>query len=236
MKLEFDIHTHTLASGHAYSTLTENVKRACELGLKAIGISDHAPEMPGSASTLYFYNVPVIPKEIDGVEILMGCELNIMDTDGTVDLAEGLIKRLAYTIASFHPTCIDPMDKESSTLAMINTIRNPLVNIIGHPGDTRYPLDYIAVVNAAIEHNTLLEINENTLNPFAPRTPDMEVLKGIVSECRKRDYPLIMGSDAHFHTAVGNMPNATRLLKELDFPDELIINYSYDRLKEFLKK
>ena len=49
MKIYFDMHTHTTASGHAFSTFKENVEEAAAKGLFALGMSDHAPAMPGSA-------------------------------------------------------------------------------------------------------------------------------------------------------------------------------------------
>ena len=56
MKIYFDMHTHTTASGHAFSTFKENVEEAAAKGLFALGMSDHAPAMPGSAHPIYFTN------------------------------------------------------------------------------------------------------------------------------------------------------------------------------------
>ena len=52
MKLLFDLHTHTVASGHAFSTLKENIEEAAAKGLKAMGTSDHYSAMPGSAQPI----------------------------------------------------------------------------------------------------------------------------------------------------------------------------------------
>ena len=82
MKALIDLHTHTLVSGHAYSTIKENVKAAKLAGLKYIGLSEHAPNMPASPHAYYFQNVHVIPKEIDGVRVIQGIEANILDYDG----------------------------------------------------------------------------------------------------------------------------------------------------------
>mgnify|MGYP000559225469 CR=1 FL=1 len=54
MNIYFDMHTHTVASGHAFSTFKENVEEAAGKGLFALGMSDHAPAMPGSAPSIYF--------------------------------------------------------------------------------------------------------------------------------------------------------------------------------------
>ncbi len=42
-----DLHTHTVASGHAYCSLREMAKAASEKGLEVLGITEHAPKMRG---------------------------------------------------------------------------------------------------------------------------------------------------------------------------------------------
>ena len=74
-----DIHTHTTASGHAYNTIYEMAQSASRKGLALLGISDHGPAMEGSASKHYFRSSRCIPRELYGVKILFGCELNIID-------------------------------------------------------------------------------------------------------------------------------------------------------------
>ena len=86
MHYEADTHTHTIASGHAYTPITEMVRTAADRGLKAIAIADHTAgrtgtEMPGAPNEIYFRNVKVIPREMFGIHVLMGAEVNI-DNDG----------------------------------------------------------------------------------------------------------------------------------------------------------
>lgn len=62
MNIVVDTHTHTLASGHAYSTIIENALSAQNKGLKLLCTTDHAPEMPGAptigiSTTKEFYPV-----------------------------------------------------------------------------------------------------------------------------------------------------------------------------------
>ena len=54
MKYVLDSHTHTVASGHAYSTLHEMAKEAAEKGLKLLGITEHSMTMPGTCHEYYF--------------------------------------------------------------------------------------------------------------------------------------------------------------------------------------
>ena len=67
MKIELDVHTHTLASGHAFSTLQEMAQAAADKGLKLLGITDHAPSIPGSSDPIYFRNLYVVPKSTSSV-------------------------------------------------------------------------------------------------------------------------------------------------------------------------
>ncbi len=52
MKYLVDTHTHTIVSGHAYTTFLENVEEASNIGLKVLGTTDHGPSMPGDL--IYF--------------------------------------------------------------------------------------------------------------------------------------------------------------------------------------
>jgi len=49
-----DVHTHTIASGHAYNSMMEMAKAGFDKGLKLLGITEHAPMMPGTCHSLYF--------------------------------------------------------------------------------------------------------------------------------------------------------------------------------------
>ena len=106
MKLLFDLHTHTVASGHAFSTLKENIEEAAAKGLKAMGTSDHYSAMPGSAQPIYFTNFKAIKEKILGVRIFTGMEANIIDLEGKLDAEEAVLKKMDYVIASLHVPCV----------------------------------------------------------------------------------------------------------------------------------
>ena len=57
MKDILDVHVHTYASGHAFSTMNEVINTAKSKNLQLIGIADHAPNMPGSAHKFHFMNL-----------------------------------------------------------------------------------------------------------------------------------------------------------------------------------
>ena len=128
-----DTHTHTLASGHAYSTLRENLAMAAKKGLELLAVTEHAPRMTGSCQTIYFQNLKVVNRQAYEVELMLGAELNILDENGTVDLAANILKTLDLNIASLHIPCICPGSREYNTAACINAMKNPYVNILGFP-------------------------------------------------------------------------------------------------------
>ncbi|TCT14614.1 putative hydrolase [Natranaerovirga pectinivora] len=234
MKYELDLHCHTIASGHAYSTLEENAKSASEKGLKLIGLTDHAPKMPGAPHIFYFHNLKVVPETLHGVRILKGAEVNIIDRDGSVDLDDYTLKSLDIVIASLHPPCINFGTIEENTKTIIGAIRNQRINVIGHPDDSRFPLDYELVVKEAKEHNTLLEVNNSSLDPNSFRLNSVNNCTKMLELCMKYKASIIIGSDSHISCDVGNFSNAQMVLERVGFPEDLIVNTSIDKLKKYI--
>lgn len=232
MKPIIDLHCHTVASGHAYSTIKENIDEAKVKGLKYLGVSDHAPGMPGSTHPYYFGNLGVIKNEINGINILKGIEANIIDLNGNIDIPEDVVGKLDYVIASFHPPCIKSGNKEENTQAILKVMDNKEVKIIGHLDDSRYPVDYDRVVKKAIETNTLLEINNSSLRPNGFRVGAAENAKQMLELCKKYKAKIILGSDAHIYYQVGSFKNCEKILKEVDFPGNLVVNYNEEYIKE----
>ena len=234
MKALIDLHTHALSSGHAYSTVKENIEYAKINNLKYYGISDHGINMPGGPHLFYFQNLKVIPSEVNGVRVLRGMEANIIDYDGNTDAVfDKYTTGIDYLIASLHTVCLEPGTKEENTRATITAMDQPLVKIIGHPDDGRYELDYEAVVKAAKEKNVLLEVNNSSLNQGAFRPNARENYKELLDLCKEYKVKIILGSDAHICYQVGIFDNAEKLLEEVDFPKELVINYHEDEIKKF---
>lgn len=228
-----DMHMHTYASGHAYSTLKEMIAAAREKHLKLIGITEHAPNLPGTCSYLYFHNLRVIPRQYGDLELMMGVELNILNPQGEVDLPEKTLQRVDYAVASLHTVCIKPGSQEENTMALINAMQLPKVKIIGHPDNGIYPVDYEKLAAAAKEYKVLLELNNSSLDPRSSRSNSEDNIKTMLKYCRQYNTPVIMDSDAHIDLDVGNHQRVIDLLAATDFPEDLVINSSVDKLKAF---
>lgn len=61
-KILLDLHTHIIASGHAYSTMQEMAARDSEIGLEILGITEHGPSIPGTCDPLYIIRKFEVPK------------------------------------------------------------------------------------------------------------------------------------------------------------------------------
>lgn len=226
-----DVHTHTVASGHAYSTIQEMAQRASEIGLEILGITEHATNLPGAPLDIYFKNLHVVPRQMYGVRLLMGVELNILDTRGTLDYGEDILKRLDLRIAGIHSLCWRGGTKDENTQGMLSAIRNPWVQIISHPGDGTADLHFEPLVLAAKETHTLLELNNSSLNPHRGKASAHDNNVEILRLCKKYEVPIILGSDAHISFLIADYSFAYPLLQETGFPDELIVN---DKPADFL--
>ena len=229
-----DAHTHTVASGHAYSSLQEMARAAAEKGVQYLGITEHGPSIEGTCPLLYFKNMFVVPREMYGVRLLMGCEVNILDTEGHLDLNEEYLNRLDIGIAGIHAVCWKGGTKEENTRAMLNVIRHPKIHIISHPGDGSAELDFEQLVIAAKEAHTLLEINNHLLAPERKKQVAWDNNRELLRLCKQHHVPLILGSDAHISFQIADYSRILPLLEEIDFPDELVMNYWPEQFFSYL--
>ncbi len=229
-----DSHTHTVASGHAYSTINDNIAAAKRAGLSLLAITEHAPDMPGSCHEMYFQNLRVMPRRYGELQVLFGVELNILNRNGDVDLSEETCRELDVTIASIHMPCYDEEDPEAHLEAYLNVMQKSYINIIGHPDDGRYPVDYKRLVESAKEHHKLLEVNNSSLAPTAFRINARENYREMLRWCREYEAPVIINSDAHVDTGVGEHSLAWELLREEQFPEELVVNCDLTKFFDYV--
>ncbi|MBI6873229.1 phosphatase [Clostridium aciditolerans] len=233
MKYILDAHTHTVASGHAYTTWLENVKEASNNGIKILATTDHGPKMPGGPHIFHFNNLKVLPRELFGVIILRGCEANILDFKGNLDIPEKTQKRLDVIIASLHDVCIKPGNKDENTEALLNVMNNENVHIIGHPGNPAFPIWEEEVIKKAKDKDILIEINNGSFNS---RRGSEENCLRIAELCKKHGVNLILGSDAHTCFQIGKFPKVEQVLRMAGVTEDLIMNVDETKFIKYLKK
>ena len=229
MRLLADLHTHTVASGHAFSTLTENAHAARARGLELIAITDHGPTVPQGAHPWYFWNLKVIPSVLDGVRLLKGCEANVsLDSENGLDLPDIILGWLDFVAVGFHPhTGFDAPDRARNTEALLRVMAHPLVDQITHPGnDDEFPLDLDAVVEAAVRHNVILELNDHSFDPTSSRAGSTAREREFAQAAFDAGAPVAIGSDAHYALYVGRFETAIAVAEEIGFAEERIVNRS----------
>lgn len=238
MKTLIDMHTHTIMSGHAMSTLDEMVSQAQSLGLSLFGITEHGPAIPGTCDPLYFRNMYIVPRQWGDMRLMMGAELNIIDYEGHLDLEDpAYLNGMEYIIAGLHSLCYTDGTRAQNTDALLGAIHNPRVNIISHPCDgTASDFDLEAVVRAAKQTGTLLELNSSSLNPVRHKHLAHALFVRMLELSKQYDNPILVSSDAHFRTYIADYTYALPLLAETNFPDSLIINDKPDLFLQMVGK
>ncbi len=233
MKLIVDSHTHTMASGHAYSTIQECAREAGLKGMEMFAMTDHGPAMEGTTGIAHFWNLKAIPNNIYGVRVVKGTEANITDWTGKMDIPDFILKRLDFVIAALHDVTITPMTAEEHTEALVAALKNPLVDTIAHPGNPIFPVDIERVVKTAAEYGKLIEINNHS---FLGRKGSGENCREFVKSCIRHGTRITCGSDAHFSFDVGRLDIVQSLLEEENVPEELVICSSLSRFEAYLEE
>lgn len=227
MRIIADTHTHTLMSGHAHSTLIENIAEAKRKGLAFLAVTDHTGIMPGAPDDTYFTCMRgALPDRHDGVYLLRGCEANILDENGMMDISDAVLSRLEWVIASIHSLLTAQMDAERHTRLWLNISKNPHVDVIGHCGEERFRFDYEAGVRAFAERGKIVEINASS---FRSRPDSIPNCLTIAKLCAKHGVSMVVSSDAHFAASVGEFSHAVQLLEAAGVPEALVLNADYDR-------
>ena len=232
MKFTVDSHTHTISSGHAYCTVQEMARGARENGIEMIAITDHGSSMKGAPFLYHFANLKVLPREIFGVRVVKGVEANIISYEGEVDIPQDYLKRLEFSIASFHEICITPSTVEDHTRAAVRVLENPFIDAIAHPGNPQFQVDIERVVRAARDNGKLIEINNHS---FVIRTGSADNCRQFAKLCKEYGVRVVCGSDAHYSADVGRFHHVYEVFEEVEMPEELVLNTSTEKFENYLK-
>lgn len=234
MEILADLHTHTIGSGHGYSTLTENVQNAARKKLKIIGMTDHGPIMPGAANLYYFGNFNIIPKSLFGVRILRGVEANIISQEGELDLPQRYLAMMELVLAGLHVICYPGGRVEDNTAAFIKAMENPYTDIMAHPGRSEFPLDLEKIPYMSTKLNVPLELNNSSLCPEKGSVWDN--CRILAKAIAKYGGSVALGSDAHYWDRVGDFSNCLVIIQECGIKEEQIINTSLSKLENYLMR
>ncbi len=231
LKIIADLHTHTIASTHAYATVTEMATEAEKMGLFALAITDHARKMPGAPGPFYFESLGILPHYIGSVRVLRGIEANICDYNGNIDVENKLQDYLEWIVASLHTLTIEgEATFEKCTNTYLKLAQTPHVNVIGHSGSEYFKYDYEKVIPVFAKNGKLVEINDSAFRYNKSFLPNCVKIAKL---CKKHGARICVNTDSHFTHTVGRAYQTLEMLKDIDFPEKLIVNANINNLKAY---
>jgi putative hydrolase len=233
MRIIADMHTHSIASGHAYSTVMEIAAAAAHAGLAAVALTDHGPALPGAPHYYHFAAMRFIPSRLEGVRIFRGMEANILDRSGRIDLPVGAAWPLEFVMAGFHEACgYEDGGLTANTDTLVAVMEDPRVRAISHPGNPLFPVDLEEVAAASLRTGTALEINNSSFGQSRSGSPPR--CAQLARLMAGKGSLVIVGSDAHLATGVGDFAKAVAVMEAAGIREEQVMNSSLSRLLAFL--
>jgi putative hydrolase len=200
-----DYHVHSSYNDHSALDLTVKnaLDRAAEVGLKTLAFTEHV-RRSSSWVPQYIKEIKNL-RESSMTNVIIGFEAKIL-SDGSIDCLEEYSEAY-FIIASFHSVY---SDKKKWMDALIKTIENPHVNVIGHlaPEPTFHlddgEIDFIA--SKIVLHEKIVEINAKYHRP--PRD--------WILSFREKGVRFHLGSDAHSVSEIGRFEKVSDLIRLLD--------------------
>lgn len=230
-QIEVDTHTHTVLSGHAWSTLRENALAGRQRGLLGMCLTEHGYALPGAGPAYLTAVQKMLPPELESLIMFYGVEANIMGLEGQIDIAEHMLFGSAWNIASMHPECMESGTEAENTASYKLVLAHPAVDMLGHIDDLRFPSRFDEVIGEAGRLGKIIEINNNSLNNRRGSIPRVEEIAVL---CAQHGVRVAVSSDAHFDTMIGVVDPALELLAKVTFPEELVVNRTLTAFEAYL--
>lgn len=248
-----DMHTHTTFSLHAYSTIKENLEVAKQRNLKYLCISDHYYHncddiVQKNETTRIAYMESTINPYLSNIEIIGSAEFNLNQEIHSWDK----LKNLRWRPIGLHSWFIDIPNTTLDELYHLFEISCDKHNCFVHierelhkieqgkyattsfgnkneiNNDIKLWLEAICIL--AKEKDIYLEVNESSLVSNEGNASDR--LKYWVKFAKENGNKISLGSDAHYCNRVGDFTNVIKVLNEIDYPKELILNCNENMIKE----
>jgi putative hydrolase len=231
--IEVDTHVHTVLSGHAFSTLHENIQYAKKKGLKGFCSTDHGPDLYGGAPDFIPYTMRTWPEYMDGIRVYRSCEANIIGINGELDYRPVYLDMLEFVSAGVHTMDKKYFNRENATKAYISAYERDLFDVATHIDHDRYDCDLEAVINAAHVNGKLIEVNNAS---YLLRPGSKERIHRIIDICKQTKSQVIVSSDSHICYNIGNISDVEKYLEKVKFPKEQIVNATFKQFDAYIKK
>jgi len=232
-----DLHMHTKKSdGH--HTISQMAEAAREKGYEYIAITEHSQHVriargiDAKALEKHIEEIDTVNRQIKGIEILKGIEVDILE-DGSLDLPDEILKALDIVICAVH--YLFDLPEEQQTRRIIKALENPFVNILAHPtgrviGERDpYQVDMKEIMKTAKENNSFLELNSY---PYR-----LDLNDTYCKMAKEMGLKIAINSDAHSIDGLDNLSFGIQQARRGWLEVEDVINaQNLGRLKRLLKK
>ena len=248
-----DYHTHTIYSKkkwwpkkHAKGTLEDNVKRASEIGLKEIAITDHGFNHKFFGNSRK--NLKKLKEETKrlsekyNINVLLGVEANFISTDGTIDVIDSDMEYLDIVLCGYHEFVKSKSIKDKfkiwymnylyaifgcakkridiNTKTVINAVEKNKIDVLTHL-NAKMIVDPVKIAEACVKKGTLIELNTRHF-----KLSDEQLIAMV-----KLGAKFVIDSDAHKPERIGNFELAREVVKRLGIEDSVV---NLNRLPDFI--
>ncbi|MFQ9900421.1 MAG: phosphatase, partial [Ruthenibacterium sp.] len=160
---------------------------------------------------------------------------DVLNIRGELDFSQAEFERLQpdWVIASIHSDTLQPGEytQEDFNQLWLNIAQNPYVDMIGHSESKRYRYDYDALAPVFARNHKVVELNANSVNVRPGGEANM---KELALACKRAGTKVAVNSDGHSIYHLGRVEHILNLLREIDFPQELVVNASMETLVQVL--
>lgn len=235
--LRGDLHDHTDWSGDGRNTLEEMVAAAAERGLDYLAITDHAEDLringvDRAGMRRQRRELRQLEQQRGDLRLLHGAELNI-GTEGGIDYDPEFLAEFDFGVASVHSAFTRSVAQQTHRL--VTAIRNPAVNVIGHPSGRRLgrrpgiEFDLDTVIEACLATGTALEINSN-LNR-------LDATAAVIRAAGRAGVLFAISTDAHTTRELDNARHGVSQSRRGGLPAEQVVNtWPRDRFLEWVEQ
>ncbi|GIT97816.1 DNA polymerase/3'-5' exonuclease PolX [Sulfurovum sp. TSL1] len=232
-----DLHMHTKKSDGHHS-IVEMAQAAMKKGYEYIAITEHSQHVRIARGIdvkeleKQMNKIDLVNARIDGIEILKGIEVDILE-DGSLDLPNEILKKLDVVICAVHYRF--DLSKEKQTRRIIKAMENPYTNILAHPtgrliGEREpYDINMKTIMKAAKENNCFLELNSYPLR--------LDINDHYCKMAKEMNLKVVINSDAHSIDGLYNMTFGIQQARRGWLEAEDVINTkSLENFRKLLKK
>ena len=230
--LRGDLHVHTSLSGDGRSPLEDVLARAAARNYRYLAITDHAENLAingVSADELRDQRERLheLAEDYPKMRLLHGCELNI-GAKGDLDYDPEFRMTFDWCVAAVHSAFDLPQAEQTKRIT--TAMQDPAVNVIGHLSGRmigRRPgieLDIEAVLQAAVEYNTAIEINS--------ALPRLDAATEVLRRAHDLGVVFVISTDAHHVDELDSRPQWGALQAQRGWVDKAHVANTWT-LKKF---